>query len=436
MARCLGNVGRRKHSRSPEYALIIYLQLLKCTLIKQHHHPGRQQHQTQSTLDSSITMTSSIMFMPVVALLLLDGLVAPASATRHVLQHALSFPASNASSTSPAGSSTGSSAATLAPSQLSQPYSSQAYAGTSNFTFLQGHTTNVTGKPGTLQYAVQLVNASTGANMSAWHDVPLDLTVAADGSVTFNMLAEIPAGDQAKYETMSSKGSNPIMQDELDIKDANGNVTGQQPRYYMYGPSRGNYGGLPQTWSNSNVSDAVTGFPGDNDPLDVLDISSTRAPIGGVYRVKLLGALGMVDANESDWKVLVINTADPLAAAYSDIGDVPQERLIDILEFYANYKQAEKKPAACFWPAAAPAVTATSSPTLPASNATAGAATLSAPACSLPASAVAKPTDYYHSRDAALKVIQRHQQDYEWLLAGHCCSQECQDLWTPARTSL
>jgi inorganic pyrophosphatase len=54
-----------------------------------------------------------------------------------------------------------------------------------------------------------------------------------------------------------------------------------------YGPSRGNYGGLPQTWSNSNISDAVTGSPGDNDPLDVLDISSIRAPIAGVYRVKV-----------------------------------------------------------------------------------------------------------------------------------------------------
>jgi hypothetical protein len=54
-----------------------------------------------------------------------------------------------------------------------------------------------------------------------------------------------------------------------------------------YGPSRVNYGGLPQTWSNSNTSDAVTGSPGDNDPLDVLDISSIRAPIGGVYKVKV-----------------------------------------------------------------------------------------------------------------------------------------------------
>jgi hypothetical protein len=87
-----------------------------------------------------------------------------------------------------------------------------------------------------------------------------------------------------------------------------------------------------------------------------------------------------------------------------------QERLISILEFYANYKQAEKKPATCFWPVAAPAVTATAGTTAtPASNTTAGNATSggaarAAPACSLSPAAVAKPAEYYHGRDAALKV--------------------------------
>ncbi|WIA42648.1 hypothetical protein OEZ86_008616 [Tetradesmus obliquus] len=376
-------------------------------------------------------MTASTTSMSGMALLLLAALVAPTSAVRHMLQQSPS-PAANAPSPAAAGSST----PTLAPSPLSQPYSAQAFAGNGNFSFLQGYTTNITGKPGTLDYSLQLVNASTGSNMSAWHDVPLDLTVAADGSVTFNTLVEIPTGEQAKYETMSSKRGNPIKQDELDIKDANGNVTGQAPRYYKYGPSRGNYGGLPQTWSNSNISDAVTGFPGDNDPLDVLDISSARASIGGVYRVKLLGALGMIDSNESDWKVIVINAADPLAATYNDISDVPQERLTSILEFYANYKQAEKKPATCFWPVAARNVTATSgTAAAAASNATSGNATQAAPACSLSSAAVGKPADYYHGRDATLQVIRRHQQDYEWLLAGNCGSKACKDLWWPAKKS-
>jgi inorganic pyrophosphatase len=46
-------------------------------------------------------------------------------------------------------------------------------------------------------------------------------------------------------------------------------------------------GGLPQTWENSNRTDNTTGFIGDHDPVDVLDIGAARAPIGGVYRVKV-----------------------------------------------------------------------------------------------------------------------------------------------------
>jgi hypothetical protein len=151
-------------------------------------------------------MTSSSMSMSGVALLLFAALIAPESAARHMLQQSPSTPATNTSSASAASSSTGSSARTavLAPSPLSQAYSSQAFAGNINFTFLQGYTTNITGTPGTLEYAVQLVNATTGAEMSAWHDVPLDLAVADDGSVTFNILVEIPVGEQAKYETMVS----------------------------------------------------------------------------------------------------------------------------------------------------------------------------------------------------------------------------------------
>eukprot|EP00878_Enallax_costatus_P033622 GHUV01037157.1.p1 GENE.GHUV01037157.1~~GHUV01037157.1.p1 ORF type:complete len:222 (+),score=50.35 GHUV01037157.1:687-1352(+) len=157
------------------------------------------------------------------------------------------------------------------------------------------------------------------------------------------------------------------------------------PLLRRYGPSLGNYGGLPQTWSNSNATDNITGYPGDNDPIDVLDISSIRAPIGGVYKVKVLGVLSMIDANESDWKVMVINIEDPQAATYSTILDVPKERLEGILQFYANYKQAEGKPKACFWPVAAP-----------------GSMTPTAPVCEVPANA--EHAQYFHPKQTAVEV--------------------------------
>lgn len=34
------------------------------------------------------------------------------------------------------------------------------------------------------------------------------------------------------------------------------------------------YGSLPQTWENSNIKHNFTGYPGDNDPMDVIDIST------------------------------------------------------------------------------------------------------------------------------------------------------------------
>jgi inorganic pyrophosphatase len=40
--------------------------------------------------------------------------------------------------------------------------------------------------------------------------------------------------------------------------------------------------------------------------------------------MQLLGSVGMIDSNESDWKVIVINAADPLAASYNDISNVPK----------------------------------------------------------------------------------------------------------------
>ena len=42
---------------------------------------------------------------------------------------------------------------------------------------------------------------------------------------------------------------------------------------------------------------------GDNDPLDVVEIGSRRLTTGGVYAVKPLAVLAMIDEGELDWKV-------------------------------------------------------------------------------------------------------------------------------------
>ncbi len=58
-----------------------------------------------------------------------------------------------------------------------------------------------------------------------------------------------------------------------------------------------------QTWEDSELPDPLTQLPGDNDPLDFIDVGKAAAPVGAVYDVKVLGALGLIDANETDYKV-------------------------------------------------------------------------------------------------------------------------------------
>lgn len=63
-----------------------------------------------------------------------------------------------------------------------------------------------------------------------------------------------------------------------------------------------------------------------------------------------------------------------------------QARLEAILQFYANYKAAEKKPNPCFWPAVA-------------NTTSAGPA---APVCTVPTTA--SPAEFFHGKDTALQV--------------------------------
>ena len=78
----------------------------------------------------------------------------------------------------------------------------------------------------------------------------------------------------------------------------------KEPRFYFM-DSLSNYGALPQTYEDPAHKDAWTGLLGDGDPIDVCDISSLPRPTGSLYQVKVLGALGMIDGGETDWKVFV-----------------------------------------------------------------------------------------------------------------------------------
>mmetsp|Transcript_38893 Transcript_38893/g.153806 ORF Transcript_38893/g.153806 Transcript_38893/m.153806 type:complete len:93 (-) Transcript_38893:722-1000(-) len=71
-------------------------------------------------------------------------------------------------------------------------------------------------------------------------------------------------------EIATEEANNPIKQD----------VKKGALRFYKYSDSLVNYGALPQTWEDPNEKNEDTGCNGDNDPVDVIEISADAKPMG------------------------------------------------------------------------------------------------------------------------------------------------------------
>lgn len=87
---------------------------------------------------------------------------------------------------------------------------------------------------------------------------------------------------------------------------------------------------------------------GDNDPLDVCNISSLEYQVGDVAQVKILGTYAMIDEGETDWKILAIDVRDPLADQINDLSDIEKVApgtLKNVFEFLRDYKIPDGKPA-------------------------------------------------------------------------------------------
>lgn len=54
----------------------------------------------------------------------------------------------------------------------------------------------------------------------------------------------------------------------------------------------------------------------------MIEIGAKTCKSGGVYKVKVLGVLALVDVGEVDWKVITISIDDPKAALVNDVPDV------------------------------------------------------------------------------------------------------------------
>jgi len=178
-------------------------------------------------------------------------------------------------------------------------------------------------KPGSPHYKLYFTHGDL--LISPFHDIPLHLE-----ENVFNMVVEIPRGETAKMEISKSDPLNPIKQDIKKGKLRHVNWA------YPF-----NYGAFPQTWENPGLVDQHCGTKGDNDPVDVCDISGIQHHSGAVVQVKVLGCYAMIDEGETDWKVIAIDVNDPHANQLNDIGDVERVmpgKLAEVFAFLKYYK--------------------------------------------------------------------------------------------------
>lgn len=184
------------------------------------------------------------------------------------------------------------------------------------------------------QYALN----EQGNIISYFHDIPLNFD-AATGEA--NMVTEIPRWSNGKFEINLELEGNPITQ---DIKK--GKVRFVKNLFPHHGYIH-NYGAFPQTWEDPTSVVESIGLAGDNDPLDVCEIGSDISSTGEVKRVKILGSLALIDDGELDWKIIVINTSDPLASELHDLEDVRAKcpkLLENTRQWFRDYKLPDGKP--------------------------------------------------------------------------------------------
>jgi inorganic pyrophosphatase len=80
---------------------------------------------------------------------------------------------------------------------------------------------------------------------------------------------------------------------------------------------------------------------GDGDPLDVLIISNYPTFPGCVVDARVIGYLKVIDNDMEDEKVIAVVDKDPRFNQMMDIKDVPEFKLIEIKDFFQNYKNLQ-----------------------------------------------------------------------------------------------
>lgn len=201
-----------------------------------------------------------------------------------------------------------------------------------NFLCPEMYGTKETGVKYTSSYKVYITKENK--IISPWHDIEY----RKDDIIT--VINEIPRFTNAKFEIAKEETMNCIKQ---DIKKGN-------PRFvHNIFPMKGypwNYGAIPQTYEDPNIKHEHCSAIGDNDPLDVIEISNISKEIGQVYQAKVIGCLALLDDGECDWKIVAVDLNDETFKEVKDIEDVNKicPGLLDMtIKWFRDYKVPDGK---------------------------------------------------------------------------------------------
>jgi len=81
----------------------------------------------------------------------------------------------------------------------------------------------------------------------------------------------------------------------------------------------------------------------DGDELDVVLFADQEFQPGVVVPTRIVGAMDMIDGNETDTKLIGVIDCDPRYDHIEDLKDIPNHLLKEIQDFFENYKNLQNK---------------------------------------------------------------------------------------------
>jgi inorganic pyrophosphatase len=143
-----------------------------------------------------------------------------------------------------------------------------------------------------------------------WHDV----NIGKEAPEEVSAIIEIPKNSTLKYELDKETG---LMKLDRVLYSA------------VHYP--GDYGFIPQTYWD------------DNDPLDIIILSSFPVYPRTIVHVRPIGVIQMIDAEENDAKIIAVYVGDPRYDSYRDMTDIPPHTLLELRHFFETYKQLQNR---------------------------------------------------------------------------------------------